>query len=593
MAVSDYHYQFGPFTIDTRERLLYRGGEYVTLKQKAVGVLLTLLAESPRVVEKAQFMREVWPDAFVEEGSLTVNISELRRALGGDAGDRRYIETIPRRGYRLVAGVERRPLDARVSAPPHGERPEGQAQQAAPVPAVAVLPFANIGSDPALEYLSDGLSESIINSLSQLSGVRVRASGSSFRYRGEGVDPLAAARELGVDRVVQGRVMQLGERYVVRASLVDAADGAQLWGEQYERDFADLLEVQREIAGVISERLRLWLTADERRRLARPETVNAEAYRAYLRGRHFWSKRPHAGFLKALDFFQRAIELDPSYAPAYAGLADAYGVLGSWEAGLMAPREAAAKARAAALRALDIDDELAEAHTSLAYVKLHYDWDVDAAGAGFRRAIELKPNYVHAHHWYSHYCVAAGRADEALAVSLRALDLDPLDLIINIHMAWHYWMVGQPEGVHEQCARALEVEPDFLWSHFFGGLASESQGRLGEAVAQLRAAARLSSATTFACAGLGHALALSGAAAEARRQLAGLRRLAAQQYVPAYDMAVVHLGLGESDEAFAWLEKALEERSSWMVYLNVEPRWGGVREDPRFRDLQRRVGRPG
>ncbi|HEX6623365.1 MAG TPA: winged helix-turn-helix domain-containing protein [Pyrinomonadaceae bacterium] len=588
----DHQYRFGPFYVDTRERLLLREGEHITLKQKAVDVLLILLRESPRIVEKEQFMSEVWRDAFVEEGSLTVSVSEIRKALGVGPEGRQYIETIPRRGYRFTPEPWRSPLEA--EGPPATVR--ASAAEAPPARstarAVAVLPFANLSSDGALDYLADGFADSIINSLSRLSGLRVKASGSSFRYRGIDVDCQLVGRDLGVGAVVSGRILQLRDRLVVRVALVDATDGAQLWGEQYDRKPSDLLEVQGEIAGEVAGQLQLRLTGEEQHRLAKLSTESVEAYRAYLKGRSFWSKRPQPGFLKGIEYFRRAIEFDPGYALAYSGLADAYGVLGSWEVGMLPPREAAAKARAAAIRALEIDDQLAEAHTSLAHINLHYDWDWTVAEGAFKRALELSPSYVHAHHWYSHLCVATGRTEQGYAAGLRALELDPLDLIINVHMAWHHWLTREPALALEQCARGRELEPASPWWHLFGGLAYEQKEMYAEAIEELRRAAELSDATKIALAGLGHAAGLALERDEAERVLSELERLSGSKYVPAYDRAVAHLGLGDTGKALEYLTRACDERSSWMPYLNVEPRLDPLRSDPRFQELVRRVGLP-
>lgn len=585
-----YRYWFGPFCVDTRERLVFRDGRQVALKPKAVDTLLLLLRESPRVVEKKSFMDQVWPDACVEDGSLTVSVSEIRKALGRGPGGHDYIETIPRRGYRFTPEARRELLDDPVA---HVTPRQGSGEPAdanAYASAVAVLPFTNDSSDQTLDYLTDGFAESIINSLSGLSGLRVKASGSSFRFRGREAECPHVCRELGVSALVTGRILRFSDKLVVRVALVEAADGAQLWGEQYDRRSSDLLEVQGEIAAKVARQLRQQLTGEEERRLAKRQTDNLDAYRAYLEGRHFWGRRPQAGFMKGIECFRRAVELDPNYALAYAGLADAYGVLGSWEAGLLSPREAAEKARAYAAKALEIDAGLAEAHTSLAYVMLHYDWDWAGAESGFTRALELNPSYIHAYHWYSHLCVATGRAEKGYELSLNAVELDPLDLIINVHLAWHHWMTGDPLQAIEHCARTRELEPNSLWPHFFCGLAYEQRGLYADAIRQLGRAHELSEATTFALAGQAHAsgLALDRAAA------AGIRRKFEErsegEYVPPYDMAIVHLGLDDSERALDFLEKAYEECSSWMAYLNVEPRLDPLRRHPRFVDLIRRVG---
>ena len=348
--------------------------------------------------------------------------------------------------------------------------------------------------------------------------------------------------------------------------------------------------MQGEISAEVARQLRQRLTGEEERRLVKRSTDNLDAYRAYLEGRYFWGRRPQAGFMKGVECFRRAVELDPGYALAYTGLADAYGVLGSWEAGLVAPREAAKKARTYATQALEIDEGLAEAHTSLAYVMLHYDWDWAGAEKGFTRALELNPSYIHAHHWYSHLCVATGRPEKGYELSLTAIELDPLDLIINAHMGWHHWMTRNPSEAIKQCARTRELEPNSLWPYFFCGLAYEQQGLYADAVGQLRRAGELSEATTFALAGRGHALGLASDRPGAESVLRELEGISGGEYVPPYDMAIVHLGLGDADKALDFLDRACEECSSWMAYLDVEPRLDPLRAHPRFADLVQRVG---
>ena len=584
----DYRFEFGHFYIDTIERLLIRDGERITLKNKAIEVLLLLLKKSPAVVERESFMNEIWPDTFVEEGSLTVSISEIRKAVGRGSDGRHYIETLPGRGYRFTPEPKRVIISPSVQ-PPH-KFETSQSPQSTTERAIAVLPFINTSSDPSLDYLADGFAETIINRLSHLNELRVKASGSSFRFRGREAAWSEISRELGVVAIVTGRLFQLREKLIVRVALVDAISGNQLWGEQYDRNSSDLIEVQVEISAEVAKQLRIRLTGEDERRLAKRSTDSHEAYRAYLKGRYFWSKRPQAGFMKGLDYFRQAIDLDPSYALAYAGLADAYGVLGSWEAGFLPPREAATKARAAAIRALEIDEDLAEGHTSLAYVALHYDWDWTSAEQGFKRALELNPSYVHAHHWYSHLCVVTGRIDKAYEVSVRALELDPLDLIVNVHLAWHYWITRDPSRAIEQSLRTRELDPDSLWCHFFCGLAYEEQGRYVEAVAQLKRASELSTVTTFALAGQAHASALAADKPSAEAALRKMEQATDDHYIPAYDKAIICVGLGDRERAMRYLLEAFEEHSSWMAYLNVEPRLDPLRDDVRFIELLKRVG---
>ena len=456
-------------------------------------------------------------------------------------------------------------------------------------PSIAVLPFANIGDDLENEYFCTGLAEDLLGALAKVEGLKVAARTSSFSFKGRVTDVSTIGKVLKVNTVLDGSVRKYGNRLRITIQLISTADGHQLWSERYDRRLEDVFELLDEITrSVVGElKLKLFAQATPKR-----HTPDVRAYELYLKGRHLWGKRPQPGLVAALEYFRRAIETDPAFAPAHAGLADAYAVLGSWEAGMLPPKEAAPKARSAALKALEIDDGLAEAHTSLAYVSLHYDWDWPAAERGFKRALELSPSYVHAHHWYGHYCMAMGRAEEALSAGLRALELDPLDHIINVHMAWHYWLAREPERALEQCAATMEVEPGSPWAHYFAGLTYEQKGMHDEAVREFRAAGGLSSITSTATAGMGHACGLAGRLDQADKVLSKLKRRLADGYVPSYDLAVVYIGLGQGDEALTWLERAYEERSSWMSYLNVEPRLDPLRAEDRFTALVRNVGLP-
>ena len=456
-------------------------------------------------------------------------------------------------------------------------------------PAIAVLPFANMSPDAENDYFCDGLAEELLSALSKVEGLKVAARTSSFSFKGKEAAVATIGEVLKVNTLLGGSVRKSGNRLRVTVQLINTEDGYHLWSERYDRRLDDVFEVQDEITSAVVGALKLKLLG---RGGTRRYAGSIGAYDLYLKGRHLWGKRPQPGLVAALEYFRRAIEVDPAFAPAHAGLADAYAVLGSWETGLLPPKEAAAKARSAALKALEIDPELAEAHASLAYVDLHYDWDWAAAEQGFKRALELSPNYVHAHHWYAHHCMAMGRVEEAFTAGLRALELDPLDPIVNVHMAWHHWLAREPDRALERCAATMGVEPGSPWAHFFAGLAYELKAMYEEAIRELRAAEGLSSITSTATAGLGHACGLAGCPDQAEGVLSRLRRRADGGYVPAYDLAVVNVGLGRVEDAFACLERACEERSSWMSYLNVEPRLDPLRADPRFAELVRSVGLP-
>jgi TolB-like protein len=400
MASQARHYRFGPFSLNVEEHLLLRDGEPVLLTPKAFETLVVLVENRRRVVLKDELMKEVWPDTFVEESTLAQNIFTLRKTLGRTASGRQYIETYPRRGYRFVEAVsEGRADDDAAGAEQPGQGTEemgGGTSQGKTIESLAVLPLVNENADPRVEYLSDGITDSIINSLSQLPQLRVMARSIVYRYRGRETDPQEVGRELQVSAVMVGRILNVDDRLVVRMELVDVEDGSQLCGAQYNRDLSDIFDVQDKIAGQISEMLRLKLTGEEQRRLAQHYTEDTEAYQLYLRGRYHLDKRTAKAYERAIEYFEQAINLDPAYTLAYSGLADAYTLFEYY--GLRPPSETMPKAKAAAVRAVELDDALAEGHASLGCVKLVYDRDWEGARRAFERSIELNPKYAHAHH---------------------------------------------------------------------------------------------------------------------------------------------------------------------------------------------------
>ena len=461
--------------------------------------------------------------------------------------------------------------------------PRAVAASAAPENSIAVLPFVNLGGEADDEYFSDGLAEEILNALGQVEALRVAARSSAFSFRGKATDIPAIAGKLQVANVLEGSVRRAGQRIRVTIQLVDARTGFQVWSERYDRQMEDIFELQDDIARAITERLKVSLGAGVRR-----STSDLEAYELYLKGRYYWAQRPQ-GIGKAIEYFERAIEQDPNYARARAGLADCYVTLGSWENGTMAPIEAMAKAKEAAGKALELDERLAEAHTTLAYRTTHHDWDWACAEAQFRHAFELNPNYVVCHHWYSHYLTAVGRTEESLKASKRCLELDPLDLVMNIHMAWHYHFARQYEQAIEQCWKTGELHPNSFWLAYFFGLAYEQQGHVDRAVEEFRTSVTMSGNVTFATAALGHLYGIAGKAAEACAVYEELKARAERAYVPAYDIALVCTGMGWNDQALEYLARAQQERSGWMTYLKVDPRLDPLRRDARFIDLLRRV----
>jgi len=456
------------------------------------------------------------------------------------------------------------------------------------IDSVAVLPFANASADPNTEYLSDGISESLSNSLSQLTNLKVKSHDSVSRYKGKEIDSRKAGRELGVRAILTGRVLQRGDTISISVQLVDVQGSNVIWGAQYNRKLADILGVQEEISREIYDKLRLRLTGEEKARLAKRPTENIEAYQLYLKGLYYWNKRTEEGLHRAIEYFSEATEKDRNYALAHAGLAESYIVLGGY--GLLPPKEAYAKAREAAARALELDDTLGEAHNALAMVKTEHDLDWPGAEREYRRAIELNPRYATAHYWYGSLLSELGRHEEALAEIKQAQQLDPLSLIINSISGKFLLYAGHDDLAIEQLRKTLEMDPNFPYAHYILGQAYLRKAEFVEAIAEFQRATTLSPNITLYKAGLGHAYARAGKSAEARKLLDELKEQSKRRYVSWWDIAAIYAGLGEKDQAFAFLEKAYEQRV--VMWWNGGPLLDPLRSDPRFQDLQRRMGLP-
>jgi eukaryotic-like serine/threonine-protein kinase len=454
------------------------------------------------------------------------------------------------------------------------------------IDSVAVLPLLNTSADANMEYLSDGITESLINNLAHVPKIRVVPRNTVFRYKDKEIDPQKVGQALNARAVLTGRVRQIGDRLIVGVELVDVAGETQLWGEQFNVEFTDIFKVQEEIASEIIEKLRIKLTHTEKKRLAKRHRPNTESYRLYLKGRFYWNKRTDEGLKKGIEFFRQAIEVDPTYALAYVGIADSYGVLNFF--GDLPPKESATRATAAAKRALEIDDTLAEVHTSFGLVNLIYDWDWQSAEREFKRAIKLNPNYATARDWYSAYLMAVGKTEEAIEEIKHAQELDPLSPIITTGLARQLYYARQPEPAIQECLRILDMEPNFAPAHWFLGQAYEQLGKYDEAITQLQQAVNYSGERALMLASLGYTYAVSGNRAEAEAVLDRLKEHSSHN-VPALTLAFVHTGLGQNEEAFEWLDKAYAERFGWLIFLNVDPKLDQLRSDTRFIDLLRRL----
>ena len=457
------------------------------------------------------------------------------------------------------------------------------------IDSVAVLPFVNASADPNTEYLSDGITESLINNLSQLPRLRVVPRSTVFRYKGQVLNLQKVGRELNVRALLTGRVSQRGDSLNIQTELVDVAKESELWGEQYNRKLVDILSVQEDISREISDKLRLRLSGEEKARLAKRPTENTEAYQLYLRGRYHWNKRTEEELKKGIEHFKQAIEKDPGYPLAYAGLADSYYILGYYN--WLPPKEAYPKAKAAALKALELDDSLAEGHAALASVKRDFDWDWVGAEKEFRRAFELNPSYASAHRWCANLFNALGRREEALAEMKKAQELDPLSLITNADLGRTFYFARQYDQSLEQFRKTLDMDPNFAVAHLWLGQVYEQKGMYEEAISEFQKGMSLSGGSIY-LARLGHAYAMGGRRGEAQIVLNRLKDQSKQEYVSPYDIGVIYAGLGENKQTFAWLERAYEERSLWLSYLKADPIWDPLRSDPRFQDLLRRVGLP-
>ncbi len=457
---------------------------------------------------------------------------------------------------------------------------------AAPEKSIAVLPFVDLSQAKDQEYFCDGISEEILDALAKVEGLRVVARTSSFAFKGKNADVSEIAQKLYVGNVLEGSLRREGNRIRVAVQLVNARDGFHMWSQTFERELQGVFAVQDEITRAVVDALKIKLAVA----LPVHKTPNTEAYDLYLKGRYFLNRKTGADATRAIDYFNQALAKDPNDALAYAGLSDSYLSL-VFPLGAVAPREVMPKAKEAALRALVIDNALGEAHASIAYITFFYDWDWAAAEKEFKRAIELNPNNADTHHWYSHYLMGQGRIDESLTQSKRALELSPFDILFNIHLAWHYLYARQYDQALDQIEKTVEMDKNFAQSYPWLGLILEQKGRYAEAIAAFQNAIRLfPGGSSIAEAELAHTYAVSGNREEAQKIIAELQQLAKSKYVSSFQIAAIYAGLGEKDQAFAWLEKAYEERSDGLVNLNAEQRFDSLRSDPRFTDLARRIG---
>jgi TolB-like protein/DNA-binding winged helix-turn-helix (wHTH) protein/Tfp pilus assembly protein PilF len=645
--------RFGVFEADMEAGELRKHGLRLKLSEQPFQILAMLVARPGEVVSREVLRERLWPsDTFVDfDHGLNNAVMRLREVLGDSSDHPRFIETLPRRGYRFIAPIE---LKGTLSESPKQEAAAGEkapevsngsgkngsgnseallsntpgqpsrrvslsriAVLAAAVLAgsalisgitvhyvnaskgkanrstsLVVLPLENLSGDKEQDYFADGMTDDLIANLAKIHSLRVISRSTAMAYKGTHKPLPQIATELNVDAVVEGTVMRVGNRVRITAELVQVSTDQHLWADTYESPIGDVLALQNRVSSAIVDEIRINLSKEDKERLAQKPSVSPEAYEDYLKGRYYWNKRSGDGFEKAIGYFEDATRKDPQYALAYAGLADCYGIIGATIYGRLPASEASPKAKAAAIRALEIDPSLAAAETSLATAKFNYDWDWAGASEGFRKAIQLDPSYSTAYQRYSLYLSAMGKFDDSFDQIKRARELEPLSISINTSLGWRLYLAREYDQAIAQLRDTLEMDPGSEWAHLNLGQAYEQKGQFGTAIEELQKALELSHSSPLTLSALAHAEALSGNHAAANKLLSQLEELSKKQYVSPYYVAIVYLGLGKNDVAMNWLEKAYNDRSNGLVFLRVEPELDPLRTNPRFTALQSRLNFP-
>ena len=630
--------RFGHYELDLHSREVRKGGMRIRVQQQPLKLLEILLERPGEMVTREELRTRIWPNESFGDFDQAVNVAvtKLRAALQDSAENPQYVETLPKRGYRLIApvaivgGLSPDPTEAsarnvsggathdagRVAgmadAPPHllslrgwkiiafallvcllilaGWVWRSNRQPSFSIRSLAVLPLDNLSGDASQDYFADGMTDQLITDLAQISALRVISRTSVMSYKHARKPLPEIARELKVDAVIEGTVLRSGDQVRITAQLIQASADKHLWAKSYEGNLQDTLAVQKSVADDIAEQIRIELTPRERAGLKNVKAVNPEAYEDYLKGRYFWNKRTPDALRKAIDHFNQAIERDSNYAPAYSGLADSYVILGAWQYAVLDPKETYPRAKAAAIKAVELDDTLAEAHISLAMSTDMFVWDWEAAEREYRRGIELNPGYATGHHWYAEHLSETGRNDEAIAEIRKAESLDPLSLITGADVATLLVIARRYDEAIEHAKKTIELGPDFAVSHFALGMAYEQKGQSGGAIAAFQKAVEFSGGNTAFKSNLAHAYAVAGRRSDAVAILNELKDRSKHEFLNPSEIALIYVGLGQKDQAMVWLEKAYEGRFDPVIL--TWPAFDPLRSDPRFHDLVRRIGLP-
>jgi TolB-like protein/DNA-binding winged helix-turn-helix (wHTH) protein/Flp pilus assembly protein TadD len=629
------HLRFGVFEVDLRTGELTKRGLRVRLQDQPFQVLATLLEKPGELVTREELRRRIWPSTVVDfDHGLNKAISKIREALGDSAENSRFIETIGRRGYRFLADVAvfessdkqlktaPEALTLPGDAGPNGFTQIGSLKTRSPpslawllgfglalvlgaaflgvlfprdhsspkIRSLAVLPLENLSGDASQDYFAEGMTDDLITQLGQISALRVISRTSVMTYKSVRKALPEVARELNVEAVVEGTVLRSGDRVRISAQLIQVPADKQLWAQIYEGDLSDTLALQNRVARAIVEQIEATLNQQERAALEKSNTVNPDAYEAYLKGRYFWNKRTGEGLQKAIDYFNRAIDKDPNYPQAYVGLADTYALAGDWEYGILSAQDAFSRAKAAATHALNLDDNLGEAHTSLAFAFDLYDWDWEAAENHYKRAIALNPGYATAHHWYAWHLMVMGRTAEGIAELRKAQSLDPLSLIISADLADALCIAHRYEESVQQSRKTLDMDPNFALAHYQLGQAFQQMHMQSASIAELQKAVELSRGNTAFESNLAYAYAVSGRKEEAIRIAKDLESEQGRSSVADSNIAMIYVGLGNNEQAMIWLNKAYQARFNPSILLR--PAFDPLRSNPGFQNLLSRIGLP-